>query len=76
MRKLNTGNWKQRIFYGFTFLVGVIYQPNFIYENFYFNPRWRDEAWWAPSFELYLTLSGLGLCLLAWGVARFSKKYL
>jgi hypothetical protein len=76
MRKLISGTWKQRAFYGFTFLVGVTYQPNFIYENFYFNPRWRDEAWWAPRFELYLTLSGLSLCFFVWGFARFSKKYL
>ncbi len=76
MRKLNTGTWKQKVFYGFTFLVGVIYQPNFIYENFYYNQRWSDGAWWAPRFELYVILCGLGLSFLFWGFIKFSKKNL
>jgi hypothetical protein len=76
MNKFKFGTWKQRIFYGLTFCVGVLYQPNFIYENLYFNPRWRDDAWWAPKFEVYLTLSGFALCLAAWGVVRISKRWL
>jgi hypothetical protein len=45
-------------------------------ENFYFNPKWRDESWWAPRYEFYCTLSGVIACLVVWRFAKFSKRYL
>jgi hypothetical protein len=27
----------------FTFLLGLVYQPSWIYQNFYSNPRWVDD---------------------------------
>ena len=76
MRKLSTGTWKQRYFYGFTFVIGFFYQPNWFYMNFYSNPKWRDNAWWVPRYEIYSILSGIILCLAVWAFIRFSKRHL
>ncbi len=59
MRNLEIETWKQRVFYGFIFVVGFFFQPNWFYMNFYSNPKFRDGANWAPSFEIYSALSGL-----------------
>ena len=59
----------------FTFLSGFFYQPNWIYQNFYFNPRWVDEAWWSlnyPAFLVICSIISVGLVEL---VIRLLKKY-
>jgi hypothetical protein len=59
----------------FTFLIGLVYQPNWIYQNFYFNPRWVDNAWWSlnyPAFLIIYALISVGLVEL---IIRFIKKY-
>jgi hypothetical protein len=59
----------------FTFLIGLVYQPNWIYQNFYFSPRWVDDAWWSlnyPAFLIIYALISVGLFEL---IIRFIKKY-
>jgi hypothetical protein len=58
-----------------TFLVGIFYQPNWVYENFYSNPRWVDDAWWSlnyPAFLIVYAFFSVGFVEL---IIRFIKKY-
>ena len=59
----------------FTFLFGFLYQPNWIYQNFYSNPRWVDDAWWSlnyPAFLFIYSVISVGFVELA---IRLIKEY-
>ena len=76
MRVIQTGTWRQRVFYVFIFVMGFFYQPHWFYMNFYANPKWRDGANWVPAFEIYSSVSGLLTVLTFWASIRFIKRYL
>ena len=76
MKTLGIESWKQRVFYGFIFIVGFFFQPNWFYMNFYFNPKSRDGATWVPSFAVYSALSGLLTVVSIWVFIRLAKKFL
>ena len=59
----------------FTFLLGLIYQPNWVYQNFYSNPRWVDDAWWSLSYPAYLIVYAVISTVFIELVIRFVKKY-
>ncbi len=58
-----------------TFLVGIFYQPNWVYENFYSNPRWEDDAWWSLNYPAFLIVYAVILVGFVELVIRFIKKY-
>ncbi len=76
MKNLGIETWKQRVFYGFVFVIGFFFQPNWFYMNFYSNPKFRDSANWVPPFEIYSALSGTLTVLTLWASIRFAKKFL
>jgi hypothetical protein len=76
MKTLGIETWKQRVFYGFVFVVGFFFQPNWFYMNFYSNPKFRDGAIWVPSFSVYNALSGFLTAVSIWAFIRFAKKFL
>ncbi len=76
MKTLGIETWKQRVFYGFLFIVGYFYQPNWFYMNFYSNPKFRDDASWVPSFEVYSVLSAILTVVVTWTFVRFAKRLL
>ncbi len=59
-----------------TFLTGLIYQPKWIYQNFYFNPRWVDDAWWSLSYPAYLIIYALISVAFVELTIKLIKKYL
>jgi len=59
-----------------TFAIGFLYQPNWIYQNFYYNPRWVDDASWAPNFVFYLFVYASLSTVCVELLIRLSKKYL
>ena len=59
----------------FTFLLGLVYQPKWIYQNFYSNPRWVDDAWWSLSYPAYLIVYAVLSTIYVELVIRFIKKY-
>jgi len=60
----------------FTFLFGFLYQPNWIYQNFYSNPRWVDDAWWSLNYPAFLVIEAMISVGFVELVIRFVKKYL
>jgi hypothetical protein len=59
-----------------TFIIGFFYQSHWIYENFYSNPRWVDDAWWNLSYPAYLIIYALVSTLLVETLIRSIKKHL
>ena len=76
MRKLDTGTWKQRVFYGFMFLIGYIRQPNFVYENFWSRAEFYESLPFAVPFWFYSIVCGAVFAVIVWGLIRFAKKHL
>ncbi len=58
-----------------TFLIGIFYQPNWIYQTFYYNPRWVDDAWWSLSYPTYLIIYSFLLLGLVELLYRLSNKF-
>jgi hypothetical protein len=59
----------------FTFLLGLVYQPSWIYQNFYSNPRWVDDAWWSLPYPAFLIVYAVVSTVFVELVIRFVKKY-
>ena len=59
----------------FTFLLGLVYQPIWVYSNFYFNPRWVDDAWWSLSYPAFLIIYAALSTVFVELVIRLIKKY-
>ena len=59
----------------FTFLLGLVYQPYWVYQNFYSSPRWVDDAWWSLSYPAYLLVYALLSTAFVELVIRLIKKY-
>jgi hypothetical protein len=76
MRKLKTGTWKQRVFYGFIFLIGYIRQPNFVYENFWSRADFYESLPFAVPFWFYSIVCGVVFAFIVWCLIRFAKKHL
>ena len=76
MSRMNIGTWQQRIFYGMTFFVGFLVQPDWFFKNVYSFELWRDSAWVVNRYLVYSIFSGLVLCLAVWLFSRFAKKFL
>ena len=76
MKKLGIETWKQRTFYGLIAIIGYFFQPNWFYQNFYSNPKFRDGATWVPPFAIYSAISAVLLVVMFWSFIRLAKKYL
>jgi hypothetical protein len=59
----------------FTFLLGLVYQPSWIYQNFYSNPRWVDDTWWSLPYPAFLIVYAVISTTFVELVIRFIKKF-
>ena len=76
MRKINTGTWKQRVFYGFMFLIGYVRQPNFVYENFWSRADFYESLPVAVPYWFDSIVCGAVFAIIVWAFIRFAKKNL
>jgi len=58
-----------------TFLIGFFYQPNWVYQNFYSNPRWVDDAWWSLNYPVFLIVYAIISVGFVELLIRLVKKY-
>ena len=58
-----------------TFIGGFFYQPNWIYKNFYSDPRWVDDAWWSVTYPAYLVIYAVLSTIFVELLIRLVKKY-
>ena len=67
---------KQAVFYIFIFVIGLIYQPNWIYENFWSKAEFYDSLPFEfPYFGFILVYSCLSTGL-AFLLVKFTKRHL
>jgi hypothetical protein len=59
----------------FTFLLGLVYQPSWIYQNFYSNPRLVDDTWWSLPYPAFLIVYAVISTTFVELVIRFIKKF-
>ncbi len=58
------------------FLIGILHQPNWVYENF-----WSKTAFWSGlpfnvPFGVFQALYGAVVTVSAWGLIKLVKRYL
>ena len=77
MGKLDSGTWKQKIFYPFIFLcTTIIPEPNPVYENFWSKGSFYDSVPFTVYYLEYKILYAAFLTTITWGFVRFAKKHL
>ena len=67
---------KVRIFIlSFTFLLGFIYQPNWVYNNFWFKADFYDSIPFTVPYWSFLLIYSILSTVLVEVLIRFIKKY-
>ena len=67
---------KQGIFYGFVFISGFIYQPMWVYNNFWFKAEFYDSIPFKVPFFFYQSVYAVALTAFYWLVVKLVKKHL
>jgi hypothetical protein len=67
---------KQMVFYILVFLFGLVYQPNWVLDNFWLKADFYDDIpFQVPYLAFLIIYSNLNL-IFVWYVVKFIKKYL
>jgi hypothetical protein len=67
---------KQAIFYTFVFLIGVIYQPVWVYENFWYKADFYDSLPFRFPYYGFIFIYCCLSTLFVINLARLAKKHL
>lgn len=67
---------KQIVFYVFVFLFGLIYQPNWVYNNFWFKADFYDDIPFQVPYLVFLIIYSFLNTIFVWYLVKFIKKYL
>ena len=59
----------------FTFLLGFIYQPNWVYNNFWFKADFYDSITFTVPYWSFLLIYSILSTVLVEVLIRFIKKY-
>ncbi len=67
---------KQMMFYVLVFLFGLVYQPNWVLDNFWLKADFYDDIpFQVPHLVFLIIYSYLNL-IFVWYVVKFIKKFL
>ncbi len=69
-------NKKQMLFYVLVFLVGLVYQPNWVLDNFWLKADFYDDIPFQVPYLVFLTVYSYLNLIFVWFVVKFVKKYL
>lgn len=64
------------VFYAFVFLVGLIYQPNWVYNNFWFKADFYDDIPFQVPYLVFQIVYSLMNTIFVFYLVKFVKKYL
>jgi len=76
MRKLPKFTKKEIAFYSLVFLSGQVYQPNWVYDNFWGKADFYDSLPFTVYYWQYCIVYSLILVPVVWYVVRLVKRYL
>ncbi|CAN2177964.1 hypothetical protein MCEMRE130_00217 [Candidatus Nanopelagicaceae bacterium] len=63
----------QIVFYSLVFISGFLYQPNWVYDNFWDKADFYDSIPFDVPFSIFLLIYSFVLTTLVWGFVRFAK---
>lgn len=67
---------KKLIFYTFIFLSGFVYQPTWVYENFWYRADFYDSLPFDFPYFAFLFIYSILLTFFVANMVRFAKKLL
>ncbi len=76
MKQVIPVNKKQMLFYVLVFLVGLVYQPNWVLDNFWLKADFYDDIPFQVPYLVFLTVYSYLNLIFVWFVVKFVKKYL
>lgn len=66
----------QWIFYSFVFLTGVVYQPNWVWDNFWAKAEFYEDIPFTVPYLAYALVYSTLNCVFWYYCVRLAKKYL
>lgn len=66
----------QAVFYTLVFLIGFIYQPNWVYDNFWAKADFYNSIPFTVPYLAYLLIYALLNCTFWYVCVKLAKKYL
>lgn len=66
----------QAAFYILVFLFGVIYQPNWVYDNFWAKADFYENLPFVIPYQVFITLYCFTSTILTWFFVKGIKRYL
>ena len=67
---------KQMVFYIFVFLFGLVYQPNWVLENFWSKADFYEDIPFQIPYLVFLIIYSYLNTIFVWYVVKFIKKAL
>ena len=67
---------KQMAFYVFVFLFGLVYQPNWVLDNFWLKADFYEDIPFQVPYLVFLIIYSYLNTIFVWYLVKFIKKYL
>jgi hypothetical protein len=67
---------KQMVFYVLVFLFGLVYQPNWVLNNFWLKADFYDDIPFQVPYLVFLIIYSYLSLIFVWCVVKFVKKNL
>jgi hypothetical protein len=67
---------KQMVFYVLVFLFGLVYQPNWVLDNFWLKADFYENIPFQVPFLVFLITYSFLSTLFVWYLVKFVKKFL
>ena len=67
---------KQMVFYVFVFLFGLVYQPNWVLDNFWLKADFYEDIPFQVPYLVFLVIYSFLTMIFTWYVVKFIKKFL
>ena len=76
MKVIKGLSFKQNFFYTLVFLIGFLYQPNWVSDNFWLKADFYDSLPFQVHFLLFLFIYSLLSVTATWSLVQVIKKNL
>ena len=76
MKQVKIVTKKQMAFYVLVFLFGLVYQPNWVIDNFWLKADFYDEIPFEVPYLVFLIIYSYLNLIFVWYVVKFIKKFL
>jgi hypothetical protein len=67
---------KQMVFYVFVFLFGLVYQPNWVLDNFWLKADFYEDIPFQVPYLVFLIIYSYMNTIFVWYLVKFVKKFL